>query len=216
MSGIMSRLRSGTTMLAGAGVLVAVLSGCTTPITTGHIDAFDIDYDGSSLTLDIRDHNVSPTDDDVDPATVELHAVADSETTVPSGSQWSFLGDPGDPVWILPQSQPGDLLWPGWDTSDVPAGVFQSDQVTVRLLSVSGPGDFALYTTGSFGTPTIRFNSSDGVPDAFALSRGAHGHANWAFTAAGTYTLTFEAIATLSGGGTVSSGPIDYTFVVGS
>jgi surface-anchored protein len=201
--------------VAGVVALTAALAGCTrTPITTGHIDALDVDYDGTNLTLDVRNHNVSPIADDVDPATVELHAVPASRTTVPAGSQWSFLGPAGSPVWVLPQVQRSGVLWPGWDTNDVPAGVLQNNRVTVRLVSVEGPGHFAVYTVDSFGAPTVRYDSADGLPDAMALSRAVHGHANWAFRAAGTYTLTFEAIATTTGGAARSSGRVAYQFVV--
>lgn len=210
------RLRASAGVVAAALALAAGLSGCATPITAGHIDALDVDYDGTSLTLDIRDHNVSPIDDDVPPGSVELHAVPASQTTVPADSRYAFLGPAGEPVWILPQTQRPDVLWPGWDTSDVPAGVLQNDRVTVRLASVSGPGQFVLYTVNSFGTPTVRLNSGDGLPDSFDVARGVHAHGNWAFRAAGTYTLTFEVTATTTGGDAKTSGQVAYTFVVGS
>jgi surface-anchored protein len=210
------RLRASLGAL-GVVALAAALAGCTrTPLTTGHVDALDVDYDGTNLTLDVRNHNVSPIADDVDPATLELHAVPASRTTVPAGSQWAFLGPAGSPVWILPQIQRSDVLWPGWDTSNVPAGALQGDRVAVRLVSVAGPGQFALYTVSSFGQPTVLLNSGDGLPDTWNLSRGVHGHGNWAFRAAGTYTLTFEVTATTTGGAPKSSGQVAYQFVVGS
>jgi surface-anchored protein len=211
------RLQASIGAVVGAVALAATLSGCTrTPLTTGHIDALDVDYDGTNLTLDVRNHTVSPINDDVDPATLELHAVPASQTTVPADSRYAFLGPAGAPVWILPQTQRTGVLWPGWDTNDVPAGAFQSDRVTVRLASVSGPGQFTLYTVNSLGSPTVLLNSADGLPDAFNVSRGVHAHANWAFGAAGTYTLTFEVTATTTGGATKTSGQIPYQFVVGS
>jgi surface-anchored protein len=39
-------------------------------------------------------------------------------------------------------------------------------------------------------------------------------HANWAFTAPGRYLVTFEASATVDGGGFVSTGNVTYTFDV--
>lgn len=217
MTGVLpGRLRAGLGTVAAGVALAAALSGCATPISNGHIDALDVDYDGTELTLDIRDHNVSPLDDDVDPATVELHAVPESQTTVPANPQFSFLGPAGAPVWILPQTQRTGVLWPGWDTNDVPAGALQNDRVTVRLVGASGPGQFALYTVNSFGTPTVLLNSGDGLPDSFDVPRGTHAHGNWAFRAIGTYTLTFEVTATSAGGSPVGSGQVAYTFVVGS
>lgn len=213
MSGRRSgRVRAG--IAVGAVGLTAALAGCATPISDGHIDALDVDYEAGDLTLDIRDHNPSPTDDDVDPATVTLHAVPASKTTVPASPAYAFLGPAGSDVWILPQTQRAGVLWPGWDTNDVPAGVLQNDRVTLRLLSASGPGSFALYTVNSFGTPSVVLDTADGVPDSFLVNRGVHAHANWAFRAAGTYTLVFEVAGTDTTGNPVGSGPVTYTFVV--
>ena len=210
------RGRRGTAAAAavGAVAVTAALAGCTTPISTGHIDALDVDYEAGNLTLDVRDHNVSPMADDVDPATLELHVVPAAKTTVPASPAYAFLGPAGSPVWILPQTQRAGVLWPGWDTADVPAGVFQDDRVNVRLVSVTGPAPFAIYTVNSFGTPAVVLNSADGLPDGFVVNRATHAHANWAFRAAGTYTLVFEVTATDTGGAPVSSGPVSYTFVV--
>lgn len=93
-------------------------------------------------------------------------------------------------------------------------GAFQNDRVDVRLVSVTGPAPFAVYTVNSFGTPTVVVDSADGLPDGFVVNRATHAHANWAFRAAGTYTLVFEVTATTTGGAAVSSGPVSYTFVV--
>jgi surface-anchored protein len=41
-------------------------------------------------------------------------------------------------------------------------------------------------------------------------------HFNWAFGATGTYTLVMRADATLADGTPVTSGPVAYTFQVGS
>jgi len=86
----------------------------------------------------------------------------------------------------------------------------------VRLVSVNGPGQFALYTVNSFGTPTALLNSGDGLPDSFTVHRGTHAHGNWAFRAAGTYTVVFEVTTTTAADNAVSSGPEIYTFVVES
>ncbi|MGW2064601.1 hypothetical protein OG894_05225 [Streptomyces sp. NBC_01724] len=39
-----------------------------------------------------------------------LHVKPEAETTVPSNAAFSFLGSPGDPLWIPPQSSNPDLL----------------------------------------------------------------------------------------------------------
>jgi surface-anchored protein len=200
-------LATGLTLLATGTAHAAVT------ISQGHVDALDIDWTGSALTLDIRDHTASPAVDR-DPSTVTLDVVTASKTTVPSSSAYAFLGSPGSPVWILPQSQVSGILWPGFNTEGVPAGALQGNSVTAKLISVTGPADFSTYTTNAFGSPTVWFDSGNGLPDSRTLTINTHSHANWAFEAAGTYTLAFEVTATTSSGAAVSTGQKSYTFTV--
>nr|WP_202886588.1 choice-of-anchor M domain-containing protein [Kribbella sandramycini] len=202
-------------MVAGvaATVLAVTPAFALTTISSGHVDAIDVDWTGSALTLDLRDGTVTPAVDRA-PADVVLNAVSASKTTVPSGSAYSFLGAPGDPVWILPQTQATGIVWPGFSTEGVPSGVLSGNTVAVKLVSVSGPDDVAVYTTSSLGTPTIWFDSGNGLPDTRSLPINTHAHANWAFGAAGTYTAVFEVTATTTGGTAITTGQKTYTFTV--
>jgi len=202
-------------LIAGfaATVLSVAPAFAATTISSGHVDAIDVDWTGSALTLDLRDGTVTPAVDRA-PADVVLNAVSASKTTVPSGSAYSFLGAPGDPVWILPQTQASNIVWPGFSTEDVPSGVLSGNAVSVKLVSVSGPDDVAVYTTNSFGTPTVWFDSGNGLPDTRSIPINTHAHANWAFEAAGTYTAVFEVTATTSGGTAITTGQKTYTFTV--
>jgi surface-anchored protein len=93
--------------------------------------------------------------------------------------------------------------------------VLANDQVTLQLCGVSGPGEVSLFTSDAVGSPTILFNSRDGLPDATTLTSGGHKHANWSFTAAGTYQLTFHASARVAGSNQpISSAPFTVTFKV--
>lgn len=200
-------LAAGLTLLATGTAQAAVT------ISQGHVDALDIDWTGGALTLDIRDHTVSPAVDR-DPSTVTLDAVSASKKTVPASSAYAFLGSPGSPVWILPQSQATGILWPGFSTEGVPTGVLQNDNVSAKLISVTGPADFSTYTTNAFGSPTVWFDSGNGLPDSRTVTVNSHSHANWAFEAAGTYTLVFEVTATTTSGAAVSTGQKSYTVTV--
>ncbi|MFC0623675.1 choice-of-anchor M domain-containing protein [Kribbella deserti] len=184
-----------------------------TTISQGHVDAIDVDWTGSALTLDLRDGTVTPAVDR-NPADVVLNAVSASKTTVPSGSAYAFLGTPGSPVWILPQTQKSNILWPGISTEGVPSGALQGNTVNVRLVSVTGPAHVSLYTTNSLGTPTVWFDSGNGLPDNRSFAINTHAHANWAFEAAGTYTVVFQITGTTAAGAAVTSGPKTYTFTV--
>lgn len=200
-------------LLTAAGIAATIMVGAAgtasaEPVSTGHVDVVDVDYAAGALTVQALVNGVER-----DPATVELVVRSAAKTTVPNNPAYSFLGAPGDPVWILPQTQNTSLLWPGWNSTDVPSGVFQSNTLQMSLTSVTG-GELAIYTT-SFGNPTVLFDSDDGdgLPDARPLATGAHTHANWAFSSAGTYTVTFRVSGTLTNGTTVSD-DATYTFTV--
>jgi surface-anchored protein len=200
-------------LAAGIALLTTGTAHAAVTLSSGHVDALDVDWTGSALTLDVRDSTTSPAVDR-DPSTVTFNAVSASRTTVPSSAAYSFLGTPGSSVWILPQSQVSGILWPGFDTAGVPSGVLQGNSLAVKLVSVAGPADFSVYTTSSFGTPTVWFDSGNGLPDTRSLAVNTHAHANWAFEAAGTYTAVFEITATTATGGAVTSGQMSYTFTV--
>ncbi len=200
-----------------AGFVAAVLTvdpaHAVTTISSGHVDAIDVDWTGSALTLDLHDGTVTPAVDR-QPADVVLNAVSASKTTVPSSSAYSFLGTPGSAVWILPQTQASGIVWPGFNTAGVPSGALSGNTVSVKLVSASGPADVSVYTTSSLGTPTVWFDSGNGLPDTRAFAVNTHAHANWAFEAAGTYTVTFEATGTTAAGAAVTTGQKTYTFTV--
>ncbi|WP_052744676.1 TIGR03773 family transporter-associated surface protein [Streptomyces odonnellii] len=116
-----------------------------------------------------------------------LVAIDDTHRTpVPDDSAYAFLGAPGTPVWEITDAP--------WDTSGIAPGGVRDDTVRWSLAAVEGPGTVAVYeTTGA--RPTVRFDSSDGLPDGYDLPTGASGDTRWAFGAAGAYTLTFTAAA---------------------
>lgn len=193
-----------------------------TIFSSGHIDAFDIDYVSDNLSLDIRDSTANPVNDDLPASNALLDVPPEALSTVPSGSSFACLGTAGSPVYLLPQQQDVNLLWPGWDAADVPSGVLTNNKVALQLVSWRIPAGarFGLYTT-NLGAPTFRLNTNSAPgcqvtswPDG-GITQGTHGHAWWAFSAAGTYTFTVRATATTTGGVPKSSGDQTYTFVVG-
>lgn len=213
-------MRSPARLLGPLAVSAALLAAVASPaqaapitLTSGHVDVLDVDYSSGALTLDLLD-STTTTSVDRDPADVTLAVpVAAKHTNVPTTPAWSFLGT-GGTAWILPQSQTSGLLWAGWNATDVPAGVFRNNTLTFSLTSVTGPAGFSVYTA-SGSTPTVLFDSGDGLPDTLPVTAGVHTHANWGFDAAGTYTVTFEVSGVLAATGqTVSTGPKTYTFQV--
>lgn len=138
-----------------------------------------------------------------DPSDVALHVGAESLSTVPGGSAYSFLGEPGSDLYVLPQEEKEGLLFVGIAGDEIPEGVFESEQVNLTLVSVSGPGETFLYTVDAFGSPNVSFNSADGLSaeDIHPVSVGGHAHQNWAFTKPGFYVVELQASGVLAGSG---------------
>lgn len=61
--------------------------------------------------------------------------------------------------------------------------------VSLKLVSISGPGDFLLWQDDGFGGANVFFDSAG---DSFTLAAGSHTHYNWGFTEKGIYNLEFE------------------------
>jgi surface-anchored protein len=206
--------------VAGVALLASPASAAT--ITTGHIDVLDVDYEAGALSLDIKTYSpLSPVTDDLSPTGTVLRVLPAWTTTVPSGAAWSCLGTAGSTLYVAPQSYDANKLYAGWNTDDVAAA---QGPIKIELVSaVSNPpgGRFTLYTTATSGlsvVPTFRLNSNTAAGCSLPVWPGGigaavHGHGNWAFSQAGTYTLTFKATAQNGAGAT--SGNVAYTFQVG-
>jgi surface-anchored protein len=207
--------------LVSAVVLAASLigaapahSGERVVLDSGHVDAIDIEYEDGELEVHVHDETVEP-DVAREPDDVLFRVLPQARTTVPADPAYAFLGSPGAPVWVLPEIENPELLWPGISTEELAPGIFTGDTVTLTLRGVRGPGRFSVFTEGATGTPDILFNSGDGLPDATSLTVGGHSHASWAFSAPGTYRLTFQASARLTDGQAIEPVTVTYLFHVG-
>lgn len=197
------------------GVLPAQASGRVV-LSEGHVDVLDIAVEDGKLDVVVHDETVEPGVER-DPDTVLFQAKPESQTTVPGAAQFAFLGDPGDPVWILPQDNVPGLLFAGFSTEELEPGTVKNDTVKIRLVNVCGPADVSLFTVDALDQVAKLADSGDGLPDATTLTAGNHQHFNWAFEAAGDYRLTFVVTARLaSNNHLISSGPVNIRFHVGA
>jgi surface-anchored protein len=204
-----------TTLWLASLIAVAFDGRSDTELTTGHTDV-GIAYEDDAWNLHVGRHEDSPPAEYA-PNEAILQVAPASRTSVPAGPAFAFLGEPGAPVYILPQVQNPSLLFLGFGTEELPAGLFSNDQVNVILRAVRGPGHFAVYDVDAFGTPNVIMNSGDGITatDSVILPAGGHRHVNWAFTSPGTYQVDLEASGTLASNAQfTSSGPVTYTFKV--
>jgi putative ABC transporter-associated repeat protein len=138
-----------------------------------------------------------------DPDDVVFEVREAARTALPSDARLSFLGAAGSSVWMIPQVQKAGILWAGWNTEELTAADV-SGPVTWTLQAVRGPGSVAVFQTGAFGDPDVIFDSADALPDSRQIPLGTHAHGNWAFSAPGSYQLTFEMSAPRADGATVS------------
>jgi surface-anchored protein len=190
--------------------------GPCTPVVLGqgHVDAPGIAFEDGEWDLHIHDED---NDTEYEPECATLKAEDEAETLVPANPAFAFLGSVGDPIWILPQVEDPDLLYLGYGTEEIGNGTFVGDQIDWSLVDVDGPGAFIVYSVDGFGTPTVLFNSNDPLPQTLTIPTGTHTHVNWAFTAEGEYTISYSAAGELEGGGgPTDSGPVEYTFQIGS
>lgn len=194
----------------------------------GHGD-FRPSYDGSALDLFFEGDastvidgvplgNGQPPEDYIFDSTELVTIVPDNpQTRLTFPFDFPQLGiTTGGEAWVLSQSNQ-QVVQPflGFSGESLPNGVFSS-AVEFELVDFSGPGDFALWQTGSFGGRTFYFVSNDGISSADALSVpvGSHAHYNWGFATPGVYELTFQASVDLLSGGFAMSAPETFTFNV--
>jgi putative ABC transporter-associated repeat protein len=190
-------------VLAAAAVLLLPPAAHAQPaapvvIADGHVDLGPRLVDGK-WTVEIRDDT---GDGPVwrNPSDVVLQVADAAKTTVPDDPAYSFLGTPGGEIWVLPQVQDPDVVWPGWNTQDPSIAAVVGREVDWRLHGVEGPGRFELFLTGNFGTPETIFSSERPYPQETGVEAGTHVHGNWVFTAPGAYSLDVE-MATADGRG---------------
>ncbi|GIJ76491.1 surface-anchored protein [Micromonospora phaseoli] len=211
----LAALIGGAVIAAGVlGAPPAAAAAEKVVLSKGHTDAVDVHYADGQLSLKVHDDTVSPSVTR-DPADVIFQVLPEAAMPVPDDPRFAFLGPAGSQVWLLPLTQNQNLLWPGWNTTTLGSGVFTGDRVKLSLVDATGPGAVSVFTQDTFGSPLIKFRSDDGLPDAIDVPVRTHAHANWAFSAEGAYTLTFQVDATRTDGTTVSTGPVAYSFVVG-
>jgi putative ABC transporter-associated repeat protein len=211
-------------LLAAVPVVVAGGSAGAAPpasrqrvvVNDVHTDVVHIEYADGALRL--RTRVGEAPHDFYDPRDV-LFQVKDidqvSRLGVPDLPEYAFLGSPGDPVWIAPQTEIDELLFAGWDTESIPRGVLEGDTVDLSLVEVAGPGRVEIFGYDGVGMPVRMLSSTDAQLRTLREAVSNHTHANWVFSALGRYELTFEARATTVDGTALAPARATYTWYVG-
>lgn len=134
-------------------------------------------------------------------------------TDVPDDPLFSFLGEPGDPLFLLSATSIDGTPFLGFEAGDLPGDAF-AGPLELGLHAVEGPGNVFLYTVGTAGMPTLLWDSTASTDSSLSLSTGTHLHANMAFTQPGAYTLHLEVEAPLVSGSEAHT-EVALTFAVG-
>jgi surface-anchored protein len=200
---------SGVRRILAAIATGVLLFGCSdSPTEVGdrqtitdnaHLDILSVELVGSALELGIK-HAEHQTN--LVPEITTVRVRSSSRSLIGSNPSFAFLGAPGSDVWHLDA---------GWSVHGAPAGVLVGDTLILRLIGVEGPGASGVWRFDGSSTAQADFASTRPYPQELAVSRNAHVHRNWSFTAPGVYTLRFEATAVLvSTGQLITSGIRSY------
>lgn len=141
-----------------------------------------------------------------DPNQTVLRVSDAAVMTAPDSADYPFLADvAGKPVYVVPQTQNPSVVWLGWNTQDPAVTATIDCGLTMRVGPVSGPGRAWLFLqSGTFGKPLLLADSGAAPGDVW-IDSGTHVHANWAFSAPGTYTATVTFLGTTTAGEAVSA-----------
>lgn len=124
---------------------------------------------------------------------------------VPEDPAYSFAGEPGTRVYVVPQVQNPDVAWIGWNTQDPEVMETIDGGVTLTLTGLDGPGELFVYLqAGNFGDADVLWDSTEDERQDIWVDVNTHTHANWIFTEPGVYLVQVEVAADLVDDRTVS------------
>ena len=174
--------------------LLGMRSHGVTTLSAGHVDIFEVHYDGTvnpiELALHIHDH---ATESHYEPADVIIQVNENTLFAPPSG----LVSVLGAEAYILPATQEDGMLY-GGVSAEGPLGFFQNNRFTIRMVSAGtdNPGNFVLYRFSGGGVLQVGLQSVGGVAsnETFSVPINGHEHWNWGFSAPGTYTFEFQAL----------------------
>ena len=210
---------------AWAGDLAQVVSadeevaapGTEATVDHGHVDLGLQVIDGQAQFLARDDSAEKPVWRELDD--VVFNVGDNAQLTLPDDEAFSFVGaDPGDHVWVVPQTEQAEVPWLGWNTQ-APSLADNVDRgLTIEYVGHQGPGDFSLFLqNGGFEPPQLLWSTANDATDGFWVDLGTHTHANWVFTEPGIHQVRVRMTGDGSGesAGSEVSAEATLTFAVG-
>ena len=154
-------------------------------ITDGHFDLGPAIENGQ-LVARIKDDRSVPAVWK-DPASMTFALGEKARIKAPEAL--SYAAAPGQDVWMIPATQIRGVPWLGMNSQREEIVTETSGQVRFSLLDVQGPGNVAVFESGSLGAG-IGTHVFDGAGTSYTLPANTHAHQNWVFTEPGSYQLT--------------------------
>lgn len=97
-----------------------------------------------------------------------------------------FIAPAGTPVHMIGATQESSVPWLGWNTQHPSLLAQAASEVRMTLVSVRGPGNVAVFTSGTFGQAVgQRIFDTVGGPRSATVPLNTHAHGNWVFTRPG-------------------------------
>lgn len=180
-----SRIRSDSETPNQAITTLNVQVGSEGGITDGHFDLGPAIENGQ-LVARIKDDRSVPAVWK-DPASMTFALGERARIKAPEAL--SYAAAPGQDVWMIPATQIRGVPWLGMNSQREEIVTETSGQVRFSLLDVQGPGNVAVFESGSLGAG-IGTHVFDGAGTSYTLPANTHAHQNWVFTEPGSYQLT--------------------------
>ena len=180
-----SRIRSDSETPNQAITTLNVQVGSEGGITDGHFDLGPAIENGQ-LVARIKDDRSVPAVWK-DPASMTFALGEKAKIKAPEAL--SYAADAGQDVWMIPATQIRGVPWLGMNSQREEIVTETSGQVRFSLLDVQGPGNVAVFESGSLGAG-IGTHVFDGAGTSYTLPANTHAHQNWVFTEPGSYQLT--------------------------
>ena len=180
-----SRIRSDSEIPNQAITTLNVQVGSEGGITDGHFDLGPAIENGQ-LVARIKDDRSVPAVWK-DPASLTFALGEKAKIKAPEAL--SYAAAPGQDVWMIPATQIRGVPWLGMNSQREEIVTETSGQVRFSLLDVQGPGNVAVFESGSLGAG-IGTHVFDGAGTSYTLPANTHAHQNWVFTEPGSYQLT--------------------------
>ena len=202
-----SRIRSDNETPNQAVTTLNVHVGSEGGITDGHFDLGPAIENGQ-LVARIKDDRAVPAVWK-DPGSMTFALGERAKIKAPEAL--SYAASVGQDVWMIPATQIRGVPWLGMNSQREEIVTETSGQVRFSLLDVQGPGNVAVFESGSLGAG-IGTHVFDGAGTSYTLPANTHAHQNWVFTEPGSYQLTIAMNVTPrgedlrgSGGGSAGS-----------